>query len=102
MLSFASTSAEWNRGFSRKFTEWSRRVLALDIRLLPGYPFRLHNLQRIQEERSEKSRSGAVLVRVRSALSNDGQASAGEKGNIQDVPLRVVISTAMPCIVTRA
>lgn len=53
MFSFASTSAEWNRGVSHKFAEWSRLVLALDIRLLPGYPFRLHNAQRIPEERSE-------------------------------------------------
>lgn len=91
MLSFASTSAEWNRGLSRKFTEWSRLVLAPDIRLLPGYPFRLHNSQRISEERSE----GPGLVRMRSALSIDRQTSAGEKGNIQNIPLRVVISTAM-------
>lgn len=60
MLSFASTSAEWNRGLSRKFTEWSRRTLALDIRLLPGYPFRLHNSQRILEERGKKPRSGTT------------------------------------------
>lgn len=57
MLSFASTSAEWNRGFSRKFTEWSRLALALDIRLLLGYPFRLHNSQRILERRDVKSPS---------------------------------------------
>jgi hypothetical protein len=65
MLSFASTSAEWNRGASRKFTEWSRLALALDIRLLLGYSFRLHNAQRIPEESREKPRSGTVRVRER-------------------------------------